>query len=43
LKERDYYLPLFLEIEKWYYAKLEGRRLRVCLNELDEILRAELL
>ena len=42
LRERDEWLPLFLEIEKWYYDKLEGRRLRVCLNELDEILRAAL-
>ena len=42
LKERDSLLDDLLELEAMYHRKLTGRRLRDCLRELDEVLKAEL-
>lgn len=42
LVERESLLPMLLDLERLYYQKLSGRRLRVCLRELDEVLGADI-
>ena len=42
IKERDAMLDELLDLERLYYNRLSGLRLRWCLGELDELLRARL-
>lgn len=40
IQERNRNLDLLLDLEALYHERLEGKQLRWCLGELDEVLRA---